>query len=221
MRSITYTIIALFFVLYSCKSEQPVGSESDELNTFTETNTSSDSLAVIPITTLFDEDQFEDPTMEGLLTEIKICNPLSSDTLTNGIVPCSPKFFKFYSYNRTRNIDDAFLLQIRKGVNNYPFRRLLIFTRENDQLVLMNGIRGYLVEKRKSDTGLDDLVVALVDILEGEYMRYDVLLRYENGKYHYIEALGDIYGSFENSPKMKAAAFEEIGQRIASQELIF
>jgi hypothetical protein len=217
-----YFFLIILLALGSCKDESPDAEIiSDDQNFFTTTDNTENDANVIVVTTLFDEESFPDPEMPALLTEIKICNPLINDSIIDGVVPCSPKYFKFYTYNRKRSLEDAFLLQVRKGVNNYPFRRLLIFTRENDQLVLMNGIRGYLVEKRKSESGLDDLVVALVDNLEGEYMRYDVLLRYENGKYHYVEALGDIYGSFEGKPKMKAAAFEEIGERIKSEQLIF
>jgi hypothetical protein len=215
------SFFVILFVLFSCKEgEVKHEVDSDDQNFFTTSDNTQEG-DVIEITTLFDEENFPDPEMPALLTEIKICNPLINDSIIDGVVPCSPKYFKFYTYNRKRSLEDAFLLQVRKGVNNYPFRRLLIFTRENDKLVLMNGIRGYLVEKRKSESGLDDLVVALVDNLEGEYMRYDVLLRYENGKYHYVEALGDLYGSFEGKPKMKAAAFEEIGERIKSEQLIF
>ncbi len=172
------------------------------------------------ISTTFDEEVFENEKFDALLYELRICDPTLIDTVRNGIVPCSPKFFAFYSYNHKRKIEDAFALQVRKGVNNYPYRRLLIFTRERDGLVLMNGINGYLVETRSTENEIDDLVVAIVDNIGGHYERYDVLLRYENGKYHFVEALGDLEGAFDDA-ELKERASKEILNRIVQKKLMF
>jgi hypothetical protein len=147
--------------------------------------------------------------MEQLLSEIKICNPQIETIQADGVAPCSPSYFQFYSYNKHRKIEDAFMLQIKKGVNGFPYRRLLIFTRENGILVKMNGIIGYLVEKRPAPSGIDDLVVAVVDNIGGYYERYDVLIRYENGKYQFVEALGDLEGTFDTK-ELKAEATKQI-----------
>jgi hypothetical protein len=213
-----------FMLLLSCQEESFDNQTAEDLNTFfidTLGEDQNQSIDIEKITTLFNASEFEDPIMDRLLAEIKICNPLTRDSIIDGAYPCSPKLFQFYTYNRKRDLEDAFLLQVRKGVNNFPYRRLLIFTRENGELVLMNGIIGYLVEKRKSDSGIDDLVVAVVDNIGGEYMRYDVLIRYQNGKYHYVEALGDLEGSFEHNYTLKEEATRQIGERIKEKELIY
>ncbi|MDX1447144.1 hypothetical protein, partial [Lishizhenia sp.] len=66
----------------------------------------------------------------------------------------------------------------------------------------------------------DDLVVSLVDNLEGTYQRYDVLLQYKEGKYHLIEALGDLQGSID-TPEMKKNAKAFFEERIRKNKLMF
>lgn len=206
MKKIIIAPIALCLILMACNGE------NTEATTF--------KSVVTEITTIFDEETFPNPLHEELLNEINICQSIHKDSVVNGLFPCSSSFFKFYTYNHKRDLENAFLLQVRKGVSNYPYRRLLIFTRENGELVLMNGIRGYLVEKRSTAHEIDDLVVALIDNIGGHYERYDVLLKYENGKYHYSEALGDLEGVFD-SEELKKEATKQIGQRIKEKELIF
>lgn len=170
---------------------------------------------------LFTIGGFEDKLYYDLLIETHLCNPNFTDTTTDGTTPCSSRFFKFHPYNHKREIGDAFLLQIRAGVNRYPYRRLLIFVREKGKLVLMNGIVGYLVERISRPNEIDDLIVAVFDDLgNNKFDRYDVLLRYKDGKYHFVEAIGDLQGEF-NSPALKNQASKEILERINDKQLIF
>ena len=220
----------MLIALHSCVNEVEVKPDvkKDDLESFTvapEDTLSTDSTAYYggyntQISTLFDQSEFPEAYLEQLLTEIKICNPQIEEIQPDGVTPCTPDYFQFYSYNKHRKIEDAFMIQVKKGVNGFPYRRLLIFTRENGILVKMNGIIGYLVEKRPSTSGIDDLVVAVVDNIGGYYDRYDVLIRYENGKYHFVEAIGDLEGPF-NTKELKEEASKQIKQRIEEKELIF
>ena len=170
---------------------------------------------------LFTLGGFDDKIYYDLLIETHLCNPNYTDTTSDGSTPCSSRFFKFHPYNHKRQIQDAFLLQIKAGVNNYPYRRLLIFVREKGKLVLMNGIVGYLVERISRPNEIDDLIVAVFDDLGNDkFDRYDVLLRYNDGKYHFVEAIGDLEGEF-NSLQLKKRASKAILERIHDKELIF
>lgn len=170
---------------------------------------------------LFNVGGFDDKLYYDLLIETHLCNPNFTDKTNDGSTPCSSRFFNFHPYNHKRKIDDAFLLQIKAGVNNYPYRRLLIFVREKGKLVLMNGIVGYLVERISRPNEIDDLIVAVFDDLGNDkFDRYDVLIRYKNGKYHFVEAIGDLKGTFD-SPDLKKRASEAILGRINEKELIF
>ena len=175
---------------------------------------------ITKVSTDFNTNEFEDEIYYSLLEELNICVPIIDDSLPAGTVPCSPEYFAFYAYNNKRSIEDAFLLQVRKGVNNYPYRRLLVFVRERGDIVLATGVVGYLAEKRSTEKGIDDLVVAVVDNIGGKYERYDVLLTYEDGKYRFVEALGDLEGEFEDEA-LKERASKMIKQRIEEKKLIF
>lgn len=199
------------FILLSCNNQNETQIEEEFKSTITS------------VTTLFDLDEFKFENAEKLLEEIRICDPTLSDSSKNiirGTVPCSPSYFAFYEYNHNQTIDNAFVLQVRKGVNDFDYRRMLIFTRENGNLVLMNGVVGYLVEKRTRPNGIDDLLVAIVDNIGGKYERYDVLLRYEAGKYHFHEAVGDLQGVFDDED-LKKRATVAIEKRIKQKKLIF
>lgn len=169
----------------------------------------------------FSMNGFDDKVKYELLLETHICNPNYSDTVTDGSVPCSARFFRFFPYNHKRDLEDAFMLQVKAGVNNYPYRRLLIFTRERGKLVLVNGITGYLVSRIERPNEIDDLIVGVIDDLgNSNFDRYDVLLRYKDGKYHVKEAIGDLQGKFEDE-ELKERATRQIKQRIEEKELIF
>lgn len=208
MRILIFFITGLFF--FSCESQK------------TETNKNADfKTEVTKVSTLFDQTSFDEKLKYELLAETRICQPFYTDSMPAGVVPCTPKHFAFYEYNHKRGLEDAFLLQVKAGVNNYDYRRLLIFTREKGKLVQMNGINGYLVEQRTTPNEIDDLVVAIIDDLGNDkFDRYDVLIRYRDGKYHFVEAIGDLYGKFD-SKELKEKASKMIKKRIEEKELIF
>lgn len=173
------------------------------------------------ISTDFNEGKFDTELKLELLNEINICqDTLNPDPRKKGMSFCSPENFAFYNYSEKISLENGFMLQVKAGVNQFPFRRLLFFVRENGRLVTMNNIIGYLVEKRSSNSGFDDLVVSLTENLEGKYMRYDILLKYKEGKYHFEEVLGDLYGEITDS-EMKKAAKEDIEKRIRIKQLMF
>ena len=175
----------------------------------------------VKVETLFTSAGFEDKKYYELLIETHLCNPDFNPSAKDGSTPCSARFFEFHPYNHKREIDDAFLLQVKAGVNNYPYRRLLIFVREKGNLVLMNGIVGYLVERIARPNNIDDLIVAVFDDLGNDkFDRYDVLIRYNDGKYHFVEAIGDLQGTF-NTRELKERASKAILERINDKELIF
>lgn len=202
-----FLALVLIGLLFSCTEE----SESIE-NTF--------KSEVTQVETLFDKAEFDNPEYEGLLAELHMCNSEMQDSMVNGRVPCTPQFFEFYAYTEKTTIENAFALQVRSGVNNFGRRRLLLFMREKGELVLMNGIVGYLQEKRTTESGFDDLVVGIMYDNMGSFYRFDVLLSYKDGKYHFVEALGDVQGEFTDSI-MKKNATEEIGEIIKREKLLF
>ena len=203
-------LIVFIFLLFSCETEVKKSNSTDDFKSDT-----------TKISTLFDQQSFDEKLKYELLAETRICQPFYTDSMPPGVVPCTPQYFAFYEYNHKRELKDAFLLQVKAGVNNYDYRRLLIFTREKGKLVQMNGIIGYLVEKRSRPNEIDDLVVAIIDDLgNNKFDRYDVLIRYKDGKYHFVEAIGDLYGKFDTK-ELKEKASKMIKERIEEKNLIF
>ncbi len=225
-------IILLTAFIYSCTSDSDDSSVKNDLENkeTAEQNSNDESKSetvnangadTILAPATFSNEGFDSALKYELLLETRICNPNYSDTVTDGSVPCSAKFFRFFEYNHKRTLNDAFMLQVKAGVNNYQYRRLLIFTRERGKLVLVNGIRGYLVSQIKRPNEIDDLVVGVIDDLGNDtYERYDVLLRYQDGKYQIKEALGDLEGPFDTED-LKERATKMIKQRIEEKQLIF
>lgn len=229
------TFIILSFLVLSCTSdskespskgkkvgeETPISTnedqEKEEINKLEEEALIIDKAEA----DMFSQMGFDDKVYYELLIETQICDPAFDAVTNNQTTPCSSKLFNFFPYNHKRKIEDAFLLQVKAGVNNYPYRRLLIFVRERGKLVLMNGITGYLVQRIPQDNEIDDLIVAVIDDLGNDiFDRYDVLLRYKDGKYHFVEAIGDLQGTFDD-PELKARATQAIHERIIEKELIF
>jgi|SRR5690554_509722 len=223
------TIITLLF-LFACtndKKEDLVVSKKNEKVENNEStaskvpSTQTEKSDTVKVETVFSSSGFTDKKYYELLIETHLCNPNYDASSKDGSTPCSARFFEFHPYNHKRDINDAFLLQVKAGVNKYPYRRLLIFVREQGKLVLMNGIIGYLVERIARPNGIDDLIVAVVDDLGNDkFDRYDVLIRYKEGKYHFIEAIGDLHGTFD-TPELKERASKAILERINEKELIF
>lgn len=234
MMRLVYALILLAFIA-SCKESptdsgnQKVENKSqlkqvkDNQNSKVPNKLSDDTSEVDTLIApaAFTDKGFDQAIKYELLLETHICNPNYTDTVSDNSVPCSAKFFRFFEYNHKRSLEDAFMLQVKAGVNGYPYRRLLIFTRERGKLVLVNGITGYLVSNIKRPNEIDDLVVGVIDDLgNSNFDRYDVLLRYKDGKYHVIEAVGDLQGEFTDE-KLKEKATKMIKQRIEEKDLIF
>jgi hypothetical protein len=233
MMRVFYFLFALT-ILLSCKGEDVNNEQSTKSKTENKelesgvnntseksesTNSSENDTIAAPA--VFTNSGFDQALKYELLIESRICNPKYNDSVNDGSVPCSAKFFRFFEYNPKRSLEDAFMLQVKAGVNNFPYRRLLIFERERGKLVLVNGITGYLVSQVKKDNDFDDLIVAVIDDLgNNNFDRYDVLLRYKDGKYHMIEAIGDLQGEFKDE-KLKERATRAIEARIKEKNLIF
>ena len=93
-----------------------------------------------------------------LLKELHICDPKAASDTDELHPSCSPRFFRFFKLNKKSSLSSGFVLLVKAGVNGFPLRRVLVFQRENDQLVKLNGFNGNLIERRPSNSGYDDLV---------------------------------------------------------------
>lgn len=151
-------------------------------------------LKVEQISTDFNLNKFSSNQEVKLLKEIGICDSTQADDINLEIPSCSPRFFRFFKLNKSRELKDGFILLVRAGVNGFPIRRLLIFERENGQLVKTNGFVGYIIERRFTGKNYDDIVVRFFERYENQKYFYNCLYTWKNGRYVYAncEAINDL-----------------------------
>ena len=111
----------------------------------------SEQAQVTTFSTDFNENTFSEKGEEiALLKELKLCDPNAPNDTDENRPSCSPKFFRFFKLSEKMALSDGFILLVKAGVNGFPLRRVLIFQRDGEQLVKLNGFNGNLIEFRPS-----------------------------------------------------------------------
>lgn len=179
MKRFLFALLSLCFFVVACDD-----SEDDTIQVSPQNaNSGIDNT----ISTDFTTNTFTSKVEEELLKEIKICDPnaKSEDSLLRPA--CSPKLFRFFKLNNSIALKDGFILLAKAGVGGIPLRRVLIFQREQGVLVKVNGFIGNLIEKRKSNSGFDDLVIRFADNIDNDHLAYyNCLFTWKEGKYQYV-----------------------------------
>ncbi len=174
-------VIPLLFALNSC------GDDTDDTITIKPRHSSGKENPVDnTISTDFNENSFTSKVEAELLKELHLCDPKATSDEDPKHPTCSPKFFRFFKLNAQTPLKDGFKLLIKAGVNGFPLRRLLIFEREKDVLVKLNGFNGNLIEERKAASGYNDLVIRFPDNINENITYYNCLFRWKDGKYEYV-----------------------------------
>ena len=158
----------------------------------------------VEIETLFDQTTFASETEPKLLKELEICNVNQRDLQNHFDPACNPKFFRFFSFIENKSLENAFILQIKARVNDFPLRRLLIFEREKGVLVKVNGFVANLIGTRISKTKHHDLILRFNDnVTPGDIIFYNCLYQWENNHYVFkkIEQINDanVKAEFQDS----------------------
>ncbi len=138
------------------------------------------------ISTDFNTNTFAIGGEEDLLKELHLCDPKAISDSDPKHPSCTPEFFRFFKLTEQRDLKDGFIVLIKAGVNGFPLRRTLIFERENGQLVKANGFNGNIIERRKSSSGYNDLIIRFPDNIEGNVTYYNCLFKWKENKYEYI-----------------------------------
>jgi hypothetical protein len=214
--SFTFIVFILpLFVLISCGDPENIDKAKDDQTTETQN--------VVGIETLFDETQFSDPIMKELLMELNLCNGEITDTLDYLNPSCSPFFFKFHELSKEVELKNGFMLQLKSKVNGFPLRRLLIFVREQGQLIKVNGFVANLIGRRKSSSGHDDLLLRFNDNEEGEEVFYNCYFQWLKGKYEFlsVEVIEGVNWGGPVKAQFKDSMAVEIKKEITENQMIF
>jgi len=216
MRSSLY-LLTLLLIFASCKEElvSEKEPESNELKVGDITN----------IETLFDKTYFDTELEYSLLKELDICDT----TKVEGSIcaPCSAEHFKLTKYNNNKGLNDAFLLQVKaltvlKNQDaKLPMRHLIVFEREKEELVKVNGFRGNLIATRESKSGIKDLIIRFY-IPEDEAF-LNCLFVWEDQKYHFktVEAIDGGGGFGRVKEAVKDSVSKIVYQSLMDNAMLF
>lgn len=171
----------------------------------------------IPIFNYFDEKEFPNDTMLLLLKELNICIlPEFYDDTTKAL--CSPRNYKFFKYNESLPLYDAFGLEIRATVDNFKLRRFLLFQRIDGELVKMRGFVAQLAEMHTTPNGYKDLMLLFPDREAGSFV-VKFIWNNEDRMYHY-ETLEAIDGYLVKQAKQDSLS-NVVLQRLTENNMFF
>lgn len=173
-------LLPLFLLVFACDDD------ADDEITIEHRHTADKEPVDNTISTDFNSNAFTSKTEAELLKELHLCDPKATSDDDPEHPTCSPKYFCFFKLNKQTPLKDGFKLLIKAGVNGFPLRRLLIFEREGEALVKLNGFNGNLIEERPSASGYNDLLIRFPDNINNNITYYNCLFRWKDGKYNYV-----------------------------------
>lgn len=213
-------LLVVLVIFTACKDENPNG--NDENSTHLPNNSNSGELLKPKeyeqeIEIVFQENKDNTSLENKLLQAVNLCNPNEKD-LKNYLVPaCDSKFFKVYPLIDKNSLETNFLVLCRSGVQGFPMRRILVFTKENDQYITTNTFLADLVGMETSKSSeYKDLIVQFMDTDEN---RFECRYVWREGRYAYDKVMKI------NGNKIKAQYLDsmrvEIGREISRLKLSY
>lgn len=131
----------------------------------------------------FNKNNFNFGEEEDLLKELKECDSTNENDRDPFRPACSPRFFKFFPLDDGGSLRNGFILLIKATVWGSETRKLKIFQREKGTLVLVNGFNGTLIERRKSVSKYDDLIIRFGNRIDNILRHFNCLFKWKGGKY--------------------------------------
>lgn len=217
MKKSFYLFAFLLVITSSCKEEVEKVNE--------DTSTELKVGDITHVETLFDKTYFDSELEFSLLKELDICDTIKVEGSV--CAPCSAEHFKFIKYNNNKGLKDAFLLQVKaltvlkKQEAKLPMRHLIVFEREKNELVKVNGFRGNLIATRESISGIKDLIIRFY-IPEDEAF-LNCLFVWEDNKYHFktVEAIDGGGGFGRVKDAVKDSVSKIVYQSLMDNTMLF
>jgi hypothetical protein len=129
---------------------------------------------VTPIETVYEEGAFDTPVYSALLKELELCSDRKECLQC---ATCTPEFFRFFEIAGKDRLEDVFAIQIKALTKlekepPLPTREVRVYSREAGSLVRCNRIRGYVIERITSKSGVDDLLIRIRRFVQEEDEEY-------------------------------------------------
>lgn len=215
-----FLILTLSLSLFSCSSESKDDTEKTKVNGGINTQNKS---KITNIQTLFDSKTFDDSKKVELLKELQVCNPDNKVTGDYMNPTCSPEFFNLMPFVENTPIENAFMVQIKAKTNGFPLRRLILFVREKDELVKVNGFVANLIGTQKSPSKHDDLLLRFNDKDQGQDVFYNCLFAWNGTTYKYksVEVIEGSGWGGKVKAELKDSISKEVEKDIIKNKMIF
>lgn len=215
--------VAVFLLLFSAFLSACGSSDNEPVVSGEENTAGKEEFEGVEV--LFNESGFSDPAAVGLLKEINICSDVQTDEKGNILAPCSPEHFKFFPLKEGMPVSDGFILLVKANTGGIALRRVLVFERENEALVKVNGFIANLIGKKKKEGTNDDLLLRFIDKIEGSDVYYHCIFSWEQGKYVFktVEVIQEPAGNFSGIVKesVKDSVSQDIYKILTDNQMIF
>lgn len=209
-------ILSLVLSLFACSNDPKEDNPVVKNNSAVEPEINN-------IETLFDKDAFDDPKKEALLKELKICSDKNKGPEDYMNPACSPRFFELMPIAENIPLENAFVLLVKSKVNGFPLRRMLIFVRDRDQLVKVNGFVANIIGTKKTPGKYYDLIIRFNDKDQGEDVFYNCTFGWDGTAYKY-KSVEQIYGpgwGGDVKAELKDSISKEVYKDIMDNKMIF
>jgi len=221
MNYIVLLILTLF--LFACSSEVDHQDKSKVVTGEESKLQNEGSVETEEIITLFDEDFFENPVKEELLKELKVCSDDNKGPEDYLNPACTPRFFELFEVSKKTPLNSAFILQMKAKTNGFPLRRLVVFVRERNTLVKVNGFVANLIERRSNENDFDDIVLRFSDKDQGQQIFYNCLFKWSGNSYvyHSVEVIEGLGWGGPVKKDLKDSISIEVFKDIQKNKMIF
>ena len=167
------------------------------------TNATENTIEYGVISTEFNQNKFIYGEEIDLLQELKECDSTAVNDRDPLKPACSPRFFRFFPLDNKTTLKNSFILLIKATVRGSETRKIKIFQREKGVLVLVNGFNGNLVERIKSTSNFDDLIIRFGNRIDQTLHYYNCLFSWNGSQYQFksCERIDDrkVKGEFKDS----------------------
>ena len=167
------------------------------------TNATENTIEYGVISTEFNQNKFIYGEEIDLLQELKECDSTAVNDRDPLKPACSPRFFRFFPLDNKTTLKNSFILLIKATVRGSETRKIKIFQREKGVLVLVNGFNGNLVERIKSTSKFDDLIIRFGNRIDQTLHYYNCLFSWNGSQYQFKSCLRiddrKVKGEFKDS----------------------
>ncbi len=215
-----FLILTFSLSLIGCSSDNNDDTENTKV---TSKSDAKNSTGITNVETLFDSKTFEDSKKVELLKELQVCNPDNKVTGDYMNPTCSPEYFNLMPFVENTPLENAFMVQVKAKTNGFPLRRLLIFVREKDELVKVNGFVANLIGTQKSPSKHDDLLLRFNDKDQGQDVFYNCLFTWNGTTYKYksVEVIEGSGWGGRVKAELKDSISKEVEKDIIKNKMIF